>query len=103
MEKLPSPHTYLLLGDAYMNIQEVSGRCDSSVSYEILFYSLKTYLCGYWQTSKGFDVASSNHIPAMCSLIPISFWSSISYIFPKVKGVMKCCPSLRDHLLIEVF
>lgn len=24
VEKLPSPHTYLLLGDAYMNIQEVS-------------------------------------------------------------------------------
>lgn len=25
VEKLPGPHTYLLLGDAYMNIQEVSG------------------------------------------------------------------------------
>lgn len=24
VEKMPSPHTYLLLGDAYMNIQEVS-------------------------------------------------------------------------------
>lgn len=37
VEKLPSPHTYLLLGDAYINIQEVSGRCDSFVSYEIFF------------------------------------------------------------------
>lgn len=27
VEKLPSTHTYLLLGDAYMHIQEVSGRC----------------------------------------------------------------------------
>lgn len=29
VEKLPSTHTYLLLGDAYMHIQEVSGRYDS--------------------------------------------------------------------------
>lgn len=35
VEKLPIPHTYLLLGDAYMNIQEVSGRCNESVFDEI--------------------------------------------------------------------
>lgn len=33
IEKLPSSHTYVLLGDAYMKIQEVSARCVSSVSF----------------------------------------------------------------------
>lgn len=33
VEKLPSPHTYLLLGDAYMNIQEVC-------KIHVLFYYL---------------------------------------------------------------
>lgn len=37
MEKLPSTHTYLLLGDAYINIQEVSGRWNSYVSYDFPF------------------------------------------------------------------
>ena len=37
VEKLPSPHTYLLLGDAYINIQEVSGRCDLCIHYEVFF------------------------------------------------------------------
>lgn len=32
VEKLPSTHTYLLLGDAYINIQEVSGGWNSYVS-----------------------------------------------------------------------
>lgn len=82
VEKLPSPHTYLLLGDAYINIQEVSGRCDSSVSYEIFLIPQQLICVDIVYLKMALKVlrASIKHFLVVCCLMPVLFWSSLLYI-----------------------